>query len=87
MQDQSKSFDEIHLKNIINKQRKEKGVAKGRSQADLVKGKDVGKKRLASQNQVVGDGRNIQILNRQSSNKPALPQVSNRSRSSLEEKS
>ena len=28
----------------------EKGVTKGKSQAELVRGKDVGKKRLASQN-------------------------------------
>ena len=31
-------------------EREEKGVTKGRSQAELIKGKDVGKKRLASQN-------------------------------------
>ena len=30
--------------------REEKGVPKGKSQAELIRGKDVGKKRLASQN-------------------------------------
>ena len=67
--------------------REGKGMLKGRSQPELVKGKDIGKKRIASQNQGISDGRNIQILNRQTSNKPSLPQVSNRSRQSLEEKS
>ena len=46
-------------------ERDEKGVAKGKSQAELVRGKDVGKKRMVSQNALAGgDGRNIQILNR-----------------------
>ena len=46
----SKRRDTVDDEDDDNFDRQEKGMPKGRSQAELVKGKDVVKKRLVSQN-------------------------------------
>ena len=46
----NKRRDTQEEENSDEYEKQEKGLPKGRSQAELVKGKDVGKKRLASQN-------------------------------------
>ena len=44
------SVDDDGYDNPDSQDFEEKGVTKGKSQAELVRGKDVGKKRLQSQN-------------------------------------